>query len=170
MNATYFGYEVQPDSRKDRGYSVPGSEVAWGRMTVAQIMEGADMRGLVSHKKSAHNEVTLTYENGVKVCRFRGTDIVQIDGFSNLILLDTGGWNTISTRRHMMDFLAREGVTVGLWGAKKGDKRNVLCFFTYGGTRGEFYFTQLILFNPVGGILTDHDDPYMKDLSRGTYQ
>lgn len=51
-----------------------------------------------------------------KIYRYYSTDIVRLedDNKGRKITLQTGGYYTKSTRQHMIDFLAREGIRVGI--------------------------------------------------------
>ena len=115
-----FGQYMGEDTRtsKDLGYPVPRGEVKYGRMTLDEIMADLDSDPILSSAKSAHNEVTITYKNGSIVCRLRETNIVYLHP-NGAYHLDTGGWNTPTTKRHMVNFLARHGFPISLWGDKK---------------------------------------------------
>ena len=51
-----------------------------------------------------------------KIYRYYATDIVKIENNNNgtKIILSTGGYYTNSTRRHIIDFLAREGINIDI--------------------------------------------------------
>lgn len=51
-----------------------------------------------------------------KIYRYYSTDIIRLenDNVGTKIILSTGGYYTNSTRRHIIDFLAREGIKVGI--------------------------------------------------------
>lgn len=51
-----------------------------------------------------------------KIYRYYSTDIIKIenDNIGTKIILSTGGYYSNSTRRHIIDFLAREGIRVGI--------------------------------------------------------
>lgn len=106
------------EPKKDGGYPVPREDVKSGRMTKAEIMADIDESEVVESKKTAHNEITRKLRNGAIICRLRETDIVTLwpDGGYRV---NTGGWNTPTTRRHVMDFLSRHKIPATLWGDKK---------------------------------------------------
>lgn len=51
-----------------------------------------------------------------KIYRYYATDIIKIenDNKGTKIILSTGGYYTKSTQRHIKNFLAREGIKVGI--------------------------------------------------------
>lgn len=106
-----------PVEQRDSGFPVPREDVKTGRMTNAEIMADVDADP-VSVKRTGHNEVTRVLKSGTIICRLRETDIVHLfrDG---CIEIDTGGWNTPTTRRHIMDFLSRHNFSCSIYGDKK---------------------------------------------------
>ena len=104
---------------QDKSYPVGTKTVKWGHMTLAKIMAGADTDDLVETVKSGNNELTLVYRDGTIVCRLREQDIVTLTK-SGIILIDTGGWNTPTTRTHVMNFLTVRGYQINMRGVKEG--------------------------------------------------
>lgn len=51
-----------------------------------------------------------------KIYRYYSTDIIRLenDNVGTKIILSTGGYYTSSTRRYMINLLAREGIKVGI--------------------------------------------------------
>ena len=105
------------DLNRDSGSPVPQDKVKYGRMSMEAIMKDMDYEGMVSFVKSAHNEVTRTMKDGRIICRLRETDIVTI--CDTQITINTGGWNTKTTRRHIEAFLARHNFQISILGVKK---------------------------------------------------
>ncbi len=97
-----------------------------GRMTNAEILAGVDMTDVVSVVRSAHNEITRTFKNGKVIVRLRETDIVIVFPETGSVLINTGGWNTVTTRRHINDFLSRQNFPARICKARKGGGVNVL--------------------------------------------
>lgn len=58
----------------------------------------------------------LTETPFYKIYRYYATDIVKIenDNVGTKITLSTGGYYTKSTRRHIIDLLAREGININI--------------------------------------------------------
>lgn len=144
-------------SEKDaarRGY--PSTAVKVGSMTRDEIMSGVERhtRDIVSTKKTAHNEVTRIYTDGTVVCRLRETDIVTIYPHGP-IDINTGGWNTRTTRRHIVDFLERHNFPVTIWGDKKRGG-NVLTL-TRGDVTSEIVFEQTVIIFTDGTWVADWD-------------
>jgi hypothetical protein len=130
---------------KDAGFPIPREQVRGGRMTNAQVLSGAEPEGWVDAIRTAHNEVTRDYITH-RVVRLRETDIAVIY-LNGDIALDTGGWNTVTTRAHMMGVLSREGhPAVGIYGAKCNKGRNVL---------NAQPFERRIMFKPDGNHISD---------------
>lgn len=148
-----FGQHATASQRnKDKGYPVGLKKLKTGRMTQAEIMNGVNHATIIKTEKSAHNEVTLTHANGTVVCRLRRTNIVTItDG--GAVLVNTGGWNTPTTRRHVMNFLKRHGFQISMWGDKKRGG-NVLSAPGTEKLKAEVSFKQWVVFNLCGGYLT----------------
>ena len=72
--------------------------------------------GIVSSKKIKNNTRLTIYANGDKVLRLHSTDIIKWQG--NKIILNTGGWDTVTTRARFNEFLPnpyrvfrRKGIT-----------------------------------------------------------
>ena len=148
-----FGQHATASQRnKDKGYPAGTKVLKVGRMTQAEIMDGVNHATIIKTEKSAHNEVTLTYANDTVVCRLRRTNIVTItkDG---VVLVKTGGWNTLTTRRHAMNFLKRQGFQISMRGDKKRGG-NVLAVPGDGKSKQEVVFKQWAIFNLRGGYLT----------------
>jgi hypothetical protein len=101
-----------------RGYPVPHEEVKVGYMNNAEIMADVDDEGIIEQTRTANNEVTRTMADGRIICRLRETDIAAIYP-SRCFALDTGGWNTPTTRNHMQNFLQRHGFLATVGGSKK---------------------------------------------------
>ncbi len=76
-------------------------------MTMDEIMDDLDHDDILSTKITGHNEVTITYKDGVKICRLRETNIVNLHSDGKTFGLNTGGWATKTTKTHMVDFLNR---------------------------------------------------------------
>lgn len=126
---------------KDAGYPVSREQVKAGRMTKAEILAGVDMSGVVRTRKTGHNEVTRWLSDGTEICRLRETDI----GFAypdGTLKLHTGGWNTRTTRAHLVDFLSRKNRPCGVWGAKKAGG-NVMGDWS-GHGRGQVVFAEYV--------------------------
>lgn len=103
---------------KTGGYPIPREQVKSGAMTKNDILAGVDMSYVEKTRKTGHNEVTRWLSDGTEICRLRETDIgvAYPDG---TLKLYTGGWNTRTTRTHLMDFLSRHNRPCGVWGDKK---------------------------------------------------
>lgn len=153
-----FGQHTKADNtRRDAGYPVPRSEVKVGRLTMVEIMAGVEAADYIDAKISAHNEVTIRYNGGSLVCRLIGTNIVEINADATVVI-DTGGWNTMSTRRHVVNFLNRHGFGISMWGdIKRGG--NVLALYSNDGKDcTEIVFKNRVMFNQEGGFVTDMTD------------
>jgi hypothetical protein len=50
-------------------------------------------------QKLGKHKTNVRQENGVTIIRYHKTDIIQFD--DNRIVLDTGGWNTATTKSRM---------------------------------------------------------------------
>jgi hypothetical protein len=138
----------------DRGYPVPLSEVKVGYMNNAEIMADAPGEAItVSQKRTAHNEVTRVTTTGVQVCRLRETDIVALS-LDGSFTLDTGGWNTPTTKRHMVDFLKRNKIPVTLWGDKK--RGGIILRDLRGENPREIIFKSLVTVFADGSWLADY--------------
>lgn len=147
-------YMKVDDLRKEAVYPVSRTRVKTGRMTKTEIMAGVDPEAVIDATISAHNEVTIRYVWGALVCRLRETDIVEI-GPNGVVLLNTGGWNTITTRRHMRNFLQRHGFSILVWGDKKRGGNVLTLYRDDENDRTEIVFKQRVLFNSSGGFLSD---------------
>lgn len=150
-----FGQHMKVDNRqKDTGYPVPITKVKWGRMTKEEIMAGVYGPDVIDAKITAHNEVTFCHANGALVCRLRETNIAYI-GDNGAVLIDTGGWNTITTRRHVTDFLKRHGFKINVWGDKRRGGNILVLWTNDSNDRTEIPFKQKIVFNREGGFQSD---------------
>ena len=47
------------------------------------------------------NNTDVRFEDGHTIVRLHATDIVDVDTNDNTITLDTGGWNTVTTKERM---------------------------------------------------------------------
>ena len=164
-----FGQHATASQRnKDKGYPAGTKVLKVGRMTQAEIMDGVNHATIIKTEKSAHNEVTMTHANGTVVCRLRRTNIVTItDG--GAVLVNTGGWNTLTTRRHVVNFLKRHGFGISMWGdIKRGG--NVLAVPGDGKSKQEVVFKHWVIFNLGGGYLTalGHELDTITDLEHVT--
>jgi hypothetical protein len=65
---------------------------------------------IVSSKKVKNNTRLTVYTNGDKVLRLHSTDIIKWQG--NKIILNTGGWDTVTTRSRFNEFLSGYGIAV----------------------------------------------------------
>jgi len=88
------------------------------------------------------------------VCRLRETNIVEI-GDNGAVLIDTGGWNTITTRRHATDFLKRHGFNISLWGDKRRGGNLLTLYSSDGNDRTEIPFKKSVAFNREGAYKSD---------------
>lgn len=68
------------------------------------------------YKKTAHNEATVDI-NGFVYVMYRGAQILYRSEYE--IILDTAGWNTVSTRRHIQNAVKRLGMDCTLSGQKQ---------------------------------------------------
>jgi len=59
--------------------------------------------GIISSKKIKNNTRLTVYANGDKVLRLHNTDIIKWTG--NKIILNSGGWDTVTTRTRFNEFL-----------------------------------------------------------------
>lgn len=75
-----------------------------GRLKNSEILAGVP-KNYVKAKRTGHNEVTRWYADGSSIVRYHLTDIVTRFA-SGIVLVDNGGWPTVSTRRHINDALA----------------------------------------------------------------
>jgi len=66
-------------------------------------------QGILSSKLVKNNTRLTTYKNGDKVLKLHSTDIIKWQG--NNIILNTGGWNTMTTRARFNQFLP-DGISV----------------------------------------------------------
>jgi hypothetical protein len=73
-------------------------------------------QGILSSKKIKNNTRLTIYKNGDKILRLHSTDIIKWQG--NKIILNSGGWNTMTTRARFNEFLPqglnvirRKGIT-----------------------------------------------------------
>ena len=60
-------------------------------------------QGIISSKLVKNNTRLTIYKNGDKVLRLHNTDIIKWQG--NKIILNTGGWDTLTTRARFNEFL-----------------------------------------------------------------
>lgn len=159
-----FGQHTRTDHRGPvTGYPVPRSEVKVGRMTKVEVMAGVVNADIIDSKISAHNEVTIRYNGGALVCRLRETNIVEI-ATNATVLIDMGGWNTITTRRHVRNFLKRNGVEISLWGDIKRGGNVLVLPSSITNDRTEIVFKNKVMFNKVGGFMTDLTDHIIPSL------
>lgn len=147
-------YAKVDDVQREAGYPVPRTKVEYGRMTKPEIMAEVSDHDYIDAKFSAHNEITIRYKDGALVCRFRETNVVEIDG-NNVVVIDTGGWNTISTRRHVIDFLKRHGFKISMWGDKRRGGNVLILPYSHENERQEIPFKKQIMFNQEGGVVSD---------------
>lgn len=115
-----FGQYTEETTRtgKDRGFP-EGVPLKTGRMTREEIMANVDAKDIVNQKQTGHNEITRFLKDGTIICRLRETDIVTLAGNRSWMQIDTGGWNTHTTRRHVMNFSLRWNFQISVWGDKK---------------------------------------------------
>jgi hypothetical protein len=59
--------------------------------------------GIVSSKKIKNNTRLTVYQNGDKIYRLHDTDIISYVG--DKIILNSGGWDTVTTRSRFNEFL-----------------------------------------------------------------
>jgi len=150
-----FGQHMKVDDlQRECRYPVSRTKVKTGRMTKAEILAGVTDADYVDATISAHNEVTIQYKGGFLVCRLRETDIVAI-GPGDSVVINTGGWNTITTRRHVVNFLKRHGFQISLWGDKKRGGNVLTLYHNDGNDRTEIPFKQRVVFNREGGFKSD---------------
>jgi hypothetical protein len=95
---------VAPADRPKRGYP-KGVPVIVGKMTLPELCK--TFSGTAQVVKTAHNEVTACYPSGRVVVRLRETDILTFEPDGTVIFC-TGGWNTVTTRRHMIAAFKRQ--------------------------------------------------------------
>jgi len=67
-------------------------------------------QGIVSSKLVKNNTRLTIYKNGDKVLRLHNTDIIKWQG--NKIILNSGGWDTMTTRARFNEFLGASGYNV----------------------------------------------------------
>ena len=95
------------------------TELPSGRMSNAEILSGfhylVDVTKL-RFTRTAHNELTFDAD-GTTTVRYRDTNIVTVKANGD-VLVATGGWNTPSTRRHILNALTRLGYKATLKGQK----------------------------------------------------
>jgi len=153
----YGQYTTAERRNRDKGYPEGTKDLKVGRMDFEQIMDDVDERDLLDATTSGHNEITLTYKGGLVVCRVRDTNVVSIN--NRFVLIDTGGWNTLTTRRHVNDFLAAQSLRIVIRGDKKAGGN-----FLEGVIEGveiEGCFARRILIDWVtGDISTDGEVPF----------
>lgn len=94
---------------RDKGYPI---EPTYGPRTKADIMDGVDH---VKARKLTGRSVEYWRANGDRVIRLHRTDIVTFHA-DRRVSLDTGGWQTPTTRQNMMEHLP-QGVCI--WGDKR---------------------------------------------------
>ena len=153
-----FGQHTKTDhGGRATGYPVPRADVKVGRFTKVEIMAGVNDADIIDAKISAHNEVTIRYNGGSLVCRLIGTNIVEINADATVVI-DTGGWNTVTTRRHVMNFLNRNGVGISLWWDIKRGGNVLVLPSNIANERTEIVFRNRVMFNKVGGFVTDMTD------------
>jgi len=70
------------------------------RESLKEIMSGVEFTG--KPKLLARSTVQYTRPDGAIAVRFHHTDVVVTKG--NIVTLDTGGWNTVTTRERMNSF------------------------------------------------------------------
>jgi len=63
-------------------------------------------QGILSSKLVKNNTRLTTYKNGDKVLRLHNTDIIKWQG--NKIILNSGGWDTLTTRARFNEFLPEQ--------------------------------------------------------------
>ncbi len=101
-----------------KGYAPGTGKLKMGYMNNDEIMAGVDSPHIIKVERTTHNEVTMTTKKGLTICRLRETNIAWVNDHGEFGL-NTGGWNTIITRRHMQDFLKRQNFDVQIRGDKK---------------------------------------------------
>lgn len=107
---------------RDAGWK-DGAPLKVGRMTQADVLAKVK-DGYLSYRKSGHNESTRRHEDGTEIVRLRETDILTIipeDERGQMVLyVNTGGWNTVTTRQHLMGAIHRyikpDGLSI--WGQR----------------------------------------------------
>ena len=146
-------YATTQKRNRDKGYPVDTVDLKVGRMTMAEIMADVEGDSVVSQRKTAHNEVTRECSTGIIVCRLRETDIVLYHPKHNWVILNTGGWNTPTTRRHIMNFLRRKNFPISVWGDKKVGGNFVMG--DIGGNKVEGVFKQRATIHADGSFISD---------------
>lgn len=76
------------------------------KITRQELKKQKVEQGIVSSKKVKNNTRLTIYTNGDKVLRLHSTDIIKWQG--DKIILNTGGWDTITTRARFNEFLSPE--------------------------------------------------------------
>jgi hypothetical protein len=137
---------------KTAGYPVPRNQVKIGRMTTPQIMQGVSDTDIVKTERTGHNEVKRTLSDGRVIYRLRETDIITFYP-TGIVLINTGGRNTMTTRRHLMDILKRHNFQTTIWADKKGGG-NILKLWKHDKMR-EFRFIQSLVIFPRGESFSD---------------
>lgn len=75
------------------------------KLTSLELKEQKDQQGIISRKIVKRNLLTIltTYKNGDKVLTLVNTDIIKWIG--DKIILNSGGWDTATTRARFNEFL-----------------------------------------------------------------
>lgn len=78
------------------------------QMTKGEMLESLACQGVtpVKSRKAARNTIEYWTECGARVIRYMETDVVTIHK-NGKIVLNTGGYNTVTTRARMNEFLPK---------------------------------------------------------------
>lgn len=100
------------------------------KLTSLEKQRIKEVNGIVSSKIIKRNLKTIltVYKNGDKVLRLVNTDIIKWQG--DKIILNSGGWDTVTTRARFNEFLPN-----GIWVFRKKAKT----FIQYNGKELEFF-------------------------------
>ncbi len=106
-----------------RGY--PTTEVTWGPRTLDELTADITPGNIASRTRlgKAAAEIVLK-QSGVILCRLHNTVIAKINA-NGCLWLNTGGWNTVTTYRHMEKFAGRHNFNIKVGGNKKAGGNTV---------------------------------------------
>lgn len=116
-------------------YSAYGTD----RKTKGEILAGVE--GITTSRLVARNTAMYQTVEGAQVMRLHRTDVFRRDA-DGTITLDTGGWNTVTTRARMNDALRGTGFSVYT-------SRGSLYLST---PNGAHEFVRRVIFRPESGI------------------
>ncbi len=116
------------------GHPVDRELVDTNDFTKADVLAGVERQDFCRTRKTGNNEATREYHCGERVVRVRNTDIL-IAWPCGSFLINTGGWNTPTTRAHLTDALAREAAMRWMMNGNRPASANWM--YTYRSEAGE---------------------------------